>query len=328
MPIDSGLIGALHIERVGVWDVRLVEHPHHTLFQTSTVDALLGGNYEGDVSFAELEAYGDFGLGTFDALDGEMIALDGAFYQVKADGRAYDVDERMKTPFAVVTFFEPREIRQLTPSTNYTALRARLDELVATDANDVPRRSRRRSLQLRKDAQRPPSAQALPAPCRGGQAPADLRVSRSPGQPRRLSLSRVCRGTQRIGLPLPLYHRGPGRRRSPARVRDSPRRAPRRSRVGSEPRASGRRRRRPTKFDAIDAGRAKSHRKRVGTRGVGAVPRRTGIDPFPGRCFTLPAGAAVPALPSSSSRHVREVPICRGKVWPVTGKGIRSRSWS
>ena len=134
MPIDSGLIGALHIERVGVWDVRLVEHPHHTLFQTSTVDALLSGNYEGDVSFAELEAYGDFGLGTFDALNGEMITLDGAFYQVKADGRAYDVDERMKTPFAVVAFFEPREIRQLTASTNYTALRARLNELVATDA--------------------------------------------------------------------------------------------------------------------------------------------------------------------------------------------------
>ncbi len=83
--IDSGLIGALHIERVGVWDVRLVEHPRHTLFQTSTVDALLSGNYEGDVSFAELEAYGDFGLGTFHALDGEMIALNGAFYQGKAD---------------------------------------------------------------------------------------------------------------------------------------------------------------------------------------------------------------------------------------------------
>ena len=118
MPIDSGLIGALHVERVGVRDVRSGEHPHHTLFQTSTIDALLSGNYEGDVSFAELEAYGDFGLGTFDALDGEMIGLDGYFYQVKADGRAYGVDERMKTPFAVVTFFEPREIRQLAAPVN------------------------------------------------------------------------------------------------------------------------------------------------------------------------------------------------------------------
>jgi acetolactate decarboxylase len=134
VPIDSGLIGALHVERVGVRDARLDEHPHHTLFQTSTIDALLNSNYEGDVSFAELEAYGDFGLGTFDALDGEMIGLDSAFYQVKADGRAYEVDKRMKTPFAVVTFFEPREIRRLAAPTNYASLRAHLDEIVAADA--------------------------------------------------------------------------------------------------------------------------------------------------------------------------------------------------
>jgi acetolactate decarboxylase len=133
VPIDSGLIGALHVERVGMQDVQLGEHPHHTLFQTSTIDALLSGNYDGEVSFAELEAYGDFGLGTFDALDGEMIGLDGAFYQVKADGRAYEVDERAKTPFAVVTFFEPREIRQLADLMNYAALRAHLDEIVAGD---------------------------------------------------------------------------------------------------------------------------------------------------------------------------------------------------
>jgi len=33
-----------------------------------------------------LKQYGDFGLGTFDGLDGEMIGLEGKFYQVKADG--------------------------------------------------------------------------------------------------------------------------------------------------------------------------------------------------------------------------------------------------
>ena len=134
MPIDSGLIGALHVERVGVRDVRSDEHSHHTLFQTSTIDALLSGKYEGDVSFAELEARGHFGLGTFDALDGEMIGLDGAFFQIKADGQAYEVDERAKTPFAVVTFFEPREIRQLAAPMNYVALRAYLDGIVAGDA--------------------------------------------------------------------------------------------------------------------------------------------------------------------------------------------------
>ena len=107
MPIDTALVGALHVEYLRERDLGGDEHLHHTLFQTSTVDALLEGKYEGDVSFAELGDRGDFGLGTFDALDGEMICLDGTFFQAKADGRAYAVDEQARTPFAVVTLFEP-----------------------------------------------------------------------------------------------------------------------------------------------------------------------------------------------------------------------------
>ena len=107
MPIDTALVGALHVDFLGRRDLTDDDPLHHTLFQTSTIDSLLDGNYEGDVSFAELEAHGDFGLGTFDALDGEMVALDGDYYQVKADGRAYPVDGHTQTPFAVVTFFEP-----------------------------------------------------------------------------------------------------------------------------------------------------------------------------------------------------------------------------
>ena len=76
MPIDTALVGALHVEYLRERDFSGDEHLHHTLFQTSTIDALLEGKYEGDVSFAELGDRGDFGLGTFDALDGEMVCLD------------------------------------------------------------------------------------------------------------------------------------------------------------------------------------------------------------------------------------------------------------
>src|SRR3712207_2333747 len=130
MPIDTALIGALHVEYFERQGLREGEYPHHTLFQTSTIEALLDGNYEGDVTFAELEDRGDFGLGTFDALDGEMIALDGDFYQVRADGRAYAVDRRSKTPFAVVTFFEPDLLQPLTDIGDFTALCAYLDLVV------------------------------------------------------------------------------------------------------------------------------------------------------------------------------------------------------
>jgi acetolactate decarboxylase len=76
------------------------------LFQTSTLQALMAGVYDGDLTFQDLARHGDFGLGTFDALDGEMIGLDGAFYQIKADGKVYPVAGAMKTPFAEVTFFK------------------------------------------------------------------------------------------------------------------------------------------------------------------------------------------------------------------------------
>ncbi len=75
------------------------------LFQTSTLQALMNGVYDGDFSFEELKKHGDFGQGTFEALDGEMLAVDGRFYQVKSDGQVYPVAPTQKTPFAEVTFF-------------------------------------------------------------------------------------------------------------------------------------------------------------------------------------------------------------------------------
>lgn len=79
----------------------------HEVFQASTVSALLEGVLDGQTTFAELARHGDFGLGTFNALDGEMTALDGEFFQATSDGRVNPVDPAMKTPFAVMIFFEP-----------------------------------------------------------------------------------------------------------------------------------------------------------------------------------------------------------------------------
>jgi len=129
LPIDTALVGALYVDYLESRDLAVEEALHHSLFQTSTIDALLDGNYDGDVSFAELRARGDFGLGTFDALDGEMIALDGDFYQIKADGAAYPVDVRTKTPFAVVTIFEPALSQTLDSAMDFSTLCTRVDQL-------------------------------------------------------------------------------------------------------------------------------------------------------------------------------------------------------
>ncbi|WP_254061422.1 acetolactate decarboxylase [Granulicella sp. L60] len=77
----------------------------HTLFQVSTSGALVQGIYERAVSSSFLLNYGDFGLGTFDNLDGEMVVLDGSIYQVRSDGTVSKIVDDTGTPFAVVVHF-------------------------------------------------------------------------------------------------------------------------------------------------------------------------------------------------------------------------------
>ncbi len=77
----------------------------NNIYQISTIGALMQGRYEGALSCGELKKTGDFGIGTFDGLDGELIELDGKIFQVKTDGIAYPVSDNEKVPFAVNTFF-------------------------------------------------------------------------------------------------------------------------------------------------------------------------------------------------------------------------------
>jgi acetolactate decarboxylase len=59
----------------------------HTVFQVSVSGALVAGVYDREVSVQEILEHGDFGLGTFANLDGEMVIVDGHVYQVQGSGR-------------------------------------------------------------------------------------------------------------------------------------------------------------------------------------------------------------------------------------------------
>lgn len=82
------------------------QKPQDTLFQFSTIDGLLAGLYDGELSIKELKKHGDFGHGTYHALDGEMFGLDGKFFKVNYDGSVTKVKDEETTPFANVVFFE------------------------------------------------------------------------------------------------------------------------------------------------------------------------------------------------------------------------------
>jgi len=77
------------------------------IYQVSIMNALLEGIYDGKTTLKELAKHGDFGLGTFNQLDGELIAFDGEFYQMRSDGSSSIADENLKVPFGAITTFKP-----------------------------------------------------------------------------------------------------------------------------------------------------------------------------------------------------------------------------
>jgi len=132
MPVEAHFIHFLH----ALQQHRRLTHGSHTrlqesdshsayeIFQSSTINALLKGLYDGDMNYGQLRKHGDFGLGTFNGLDGEMIALDGMFYQIKSDGIAYPVEDTQQTPFAVVQFFKPDYCDELNREMEYEQLKS------------------------------------------------------------------------------------------------------------------------------------------------------------------------------------------------------------
>jgi alpha-acetolactate decarboxylase len=62
---------------------------HRIIFKYSSINALLEGVYDSDLTVSELAAHGNFGIGTFDGLDGEMIA--------KAGGHVLELQTDMVT---------------------------------------------------------------------------------------------------------------------------------------------------------------------------------------------------------------------------------------
>ena len=95
----------------------MTERSH--VYICAPINALVEGIYEERIPLSQVKRHGDFGLGTFDHLDGEMIMVDGQIFQITADGRVQEVGEEALTPFACVTFFKPQKRAVLTSDRTY-----------------------------------------------------------------------------------------------------------------------------------------------------------------------------------------------------------------
>lgn len=100
------------------------------LYQVSTIDALLEGEYNGTVTIDELGHKGDTGIGTFHRLDGELVMLEGVVYQALATGEVIRASPDQTTPFAAVNRFRTDRSMDLGPFSNLSTLERQLDGLL------------------------------------------------------------------------------------------------------------------------------------------------------------------------------------------------------
>jgi acetolactate decarboxylase len=100
---------------------------------SSPINALLEGFYRDDITIGTLAEKGDFGIGTFNNLDGELIALDGRFFQIDLDGNAHPAAPALKTPFATVCRFQPTLTEEIAGPLPFPAFEAALKQALPSD---------------------------------------------------------------------------------------------------------------------------------------------------------------------------------------------------
>ena len=132
-------------ERFRRWAATMLAHRtpdhgiHHdgararTLYQTSTMSALVDGIYDGSLTIAGLLEHGDFGVGTFNRLDGEMVVNEGVCFHLFSSGEARVASPDDLTPFAAVTTFEPDTTFDLKTPTTRADLIAQIDERLSSE---------------------------------------------------------------------------------------------------------------------------------------------------------------------------------------------------
>ncbi len=76
-----------------------------TVYQTSPISALLNGFDNDSFTVTEIKKHGDFGLGTFNGVDGEMIILDGKVYRADYTGKISIPDNSWESPFVTEIYF-------------------------------------------------------------------------------------------------------------------------------------------------------------------------------------------------------------------------------
>ena len=103
------------------------------MFQVSTLQTLALGYTRKVITVGELMRHGETGLGTFEDVNGEMIAIDGKCYRAMEDGTVEKASDDRGVPFSSVAYMENYREFELSGNYDMTALKNELNNRIEED---------------------------------------------------------------------------------------------------------------------------------------------------------------------------------------------------
>jgi len=93
-----------------------------TMYQASSYDMVESGNYYEVFTVDDMQRLGDFGLGGYEDLDGELTQIDGNIYQIRSDGTVSEPPGDTGICFANTVLFRPEYSLQFNNTLDKEAL--------------------------------------------------------------------------------------------------------------------------------------------------------------------------------------------------------------
>ncbi|MDW5288120.1 acetolactate decarboxylase [Formosa sp. PL04] len=102
----------------------------NVFYHYSIWEAFVNKIYDGTLTASELKQKGDIGLGSYNALNGELVMLDGILYEALGDGTVIVAEDNAKIAYANSVFYNEDKSFKLENTVNYDSLRKQLNEKI------------------------------------------------------------------------------------------------------------------------------------------------------------------------------------------------------
>ena len=130
---NAGFINInLHFKEGEEWICVTATKPstrRHSLYQIALFQSVALGDFYGVTTAGRIKKHGDFGMGIFESVNGEMIMLDGVVYQALHDGSVVVASEDALIPYCDVTFFEADHVVEDFSADGYLDLEKKLTQI-------------------------------------------------------------------------------------------------------------------------------------------------------------------------------------------------------